>query len=54
MQNKSNDFRASVLADISALEELMHNEKKERQREDESIMKALNMYTETISESLRT
>jgi hypothetical protein len=53
METKTNDFRASVLADISALEELMHTEKKERQREDESIMKALNMYTETISESLR-
>jgi len=53
MESRNTGFKEAVLADISALEELMHSEKKERQTEDESIIAALNMYTETISESLK-
>lgn len=52
VEKMSLGFKESVLADISALEELMHSEKKERQTKDESIIEALNLYTQSMSESL--
>lgn len=52
MEHSSEDFKTSVCADISALEELMQNEKKERRFEDGEIISALNMYAESLSEGV--